>query len=79
MPGLENSAFSGPSRQTATGHAKLARCGRATEGPGGYTYAGGRAAVKTAELCLQVIEACVHECDLGAESCDDRRIRQAIG
>ena len=26
---------------------------------------------------LQVIEACVHECDLGAESCDDRWIRQA--
>ena len=31
------------------------------------------------ELCRQVIEACVPERDLGAESCDDRRIRQAIG
>jgi len=31
------------------------------------------------ELCRQVIEACVPERDLGAESCDDRRIGQAIG
>ena len=31
------------------------------------------------ELCRQVIEACVPERDLGAESCDDRRLRQAIG
>ena len=31
------------------------------------------------ELCRQVIGACVPECDLGAESCDDRRIGQAIG
>ena len=29
-------------------------------------HAGGRAARKTAELCLQVIEACRHECDFGA-------------
>jgi hypothetical protein len=29
--------------------------------------------------CLQVIGACVHACDLGAGSCDDRRIRQVIG
>jgi hypothetical protein len=35
--------------------------------------------LKTAELCLQVIEACAHECDLGTKSCDDRRIRQATG
>jgi len=55
------------------------RCGQAAEGPGTIRHAGGRAAVKTAELCLQVIKACAHECDLGAESCDDRRIRQAIG
>ncbi len=41
--------------------------------------ANSRAALKTAELCLQVIEACMQERDLGAERCDDRRIGQAIG
>lgn len=79
VPGLEDSACSGPSRQD---------CGRACETSGGagrpqqalaaIPHAGGRAAVKTAELCLQVIEACLHERDLGAGSCDVRRTRQAI-
>ena len=41
--------------------------------------AGGRAALKTAELCPQVIEGCGRECDPGAGSCDGRRIGQAIG
>ena len=80
VPGLENSAFSGPSRQD---------CDRARETSGGaggpqkvlaaIRHARGRAALKTAELCLQVIEECGPERDLGAGSCDDRRIRQAIG
>ena len=80
VSGLENSAFPGPSRQD---------CDKARETSGGTDgqqkvlaatrHARGRAALKKAELCLQVIEACVHECDLGAGSCDDRRIGQAIG
>ena len=41
VPGPENPAFSGPSRQD---------CDRALETSGG---AGGRGAAKTAELCLQ--------------------------
>lgn len=80
VPGPENPAFSGPSRQ----HYDRAR--ETSGGAGGpqkalaaMRHAGGRAAVKAAELCLQMIGACVHECELGADSCDDRRIRQAIG
>jgi hypothetical protein len=79
VPGLENPALPGPSRQDcdkacpASGGAGepqkvLALCGRLAAGPPSSWLS-----------CLQVIGACVHACDLGAGSCDDRRIRQVIG
>src|SRR5215475_1872874 len=40
---------------------------------------GGGAALKAAELCLQVVQACVDERDLGAEGCDSLRIPWAAG
>jgi hypothetical protein len=80
VPALENPALPGLSRQD---------CDRARETSAGadgpqkvlalYGMLAGRAAVETAEMCRQVTGACAHECDLGAGSCDDRRIRQAIG
>ena len=79
VPGLENSALSGPSRQdcdkacpTSGGAGEpqevLALCGMLAAGPPSMRLS-----------CLQVIGACVYACDLGAGSCDDRRIRQVIG
>ena len=79
VPGLENPAFPGPSRQDR-GRAR-GTSGGAGGPPEVLALYGMLAAepLKTAELCLQVIEACAHECDLGTKSCDDRRIRQATG
>jgi hypothetical protein len=57
---------------TATRHAQLAEV-RASRRRSWHYTAGWRLS------CLQVIGACVYACDLGAGSCDDRRIRQVIG